>query len=85
MEEVGQETKFLPCIITGGGTEVCVRAGGEGKIPHLDAHDGKIHGLPSSFLLPNVQSLPFAVGSSADGRRWVVGRSAADAFVGNLQ
>ena len=84
MEKVRQETEFLPCVVTGGRAEVCVWAGGEGKIPRLDAHDGEVHGLPSGFLLSNVQPLPFTVGSSADGGRWVVGRSTADALVGGL-
>ena len=83
--EIGAEAGFLPRYLASGGAAVGVWAGGEGEIPHDDAHAGEIRWLSSGFLLLDVQSLPPFVGSSADGGRRVFGSGAFDAIDGDLQ
>ncbi len=85
MAEICRETGVLPCDLASGGPAVCVRRGGKGEIPGVDALAGAIHGLPGGFVLSDVQSLPSAVGSPADGGGRAFGGGAVEAVVGDLQ
>lgn len=65
--EIRGETGVLPRDFPCRGPAVRVRAGGEGEIPGVDALAREVHGLSGGFLLSDVQSFPYSVGSAADG------------------
>jgi hypothetical protein len=56
VEGFGGEACVLPLHFAGGGPEIGVRAGGEGKIPGVHADAGELHRLPGGGLLFDVQS-----------------------------